>query len=161
MNREPSGRGHRINWLLRIIVGGGFVTAGILKIIDPASFADNVANYRLARHELINLVAIILPWIEVVAGLLVLTGIWLRAAALVIAALTVVFLVVIVSALARGLNIQCGCFGTVGGTRAGWFNLVIDLSFLGLALWLARRAGPKPVAKNFNEAGVQPVCTTT
>jgi uncharacterized membrane protein YphA (DoxX/SURF4 family) len=152
-----------MTWLLRIIVGGGFLIAGILKIIDPARFADNVANYRLARHELINLVAIILPWIEVVAGLLVLTGIWLRAAALVIASLTVVFLGVIISALARGLNIQCGCFGAVGGAHVGWFNLVIDLIFLGLALWLARRAGSKskPDAKDFNEAGVQRICTTT
>lgn len=142
---------HRVNLLLRVLVGGGFLIAGLLKIADPAKFAENVANYRLAYRELINLVAIILPWIEVVAGLFVVTGVWLRAAALVIASLTVVFLTVIVSALARGLNIECGCFGTVGGKHIGLVNLAIDLVFLGLAVCLARRASgnPKSAAHNF------------
>lgn len=162
--KTPAERNYqRVNQWLRALVGGGFIIAGLLKIADPAKFADNVANYRLAHHELINLVAIILPWIEVVAGLFVVTGVWLRAAALVIASLTVVFLTVIVSALARGLNIECGCFGTVGGKHIGLVNLAIDLVFLGLAVWLARRAGPSPksAGHNFKEAGAQPVCTTT
>ena len=130
----------KLNMLLRLIVGGAFVVAGALKVADPAKFALDVSNYRLVPYELINLVAILLPWIEITAGLFVLAGIWLRAAALVITSLTVMFLVLIVSALARGLNIECGCFGTVGGKHIGLVNLVIDSSLLALSALLVKRS---------------------
>jgi putative oxidoreductase len=130
-----------INGILRLLVGGAFVFAGALKIADPAKFALDIANYRLMPHELINLTAILLPWIEVAAGLFVLAGIWLRAAALVIIGLTVVFFAVIVSALARRLNIECGCFGTIGGKHIGLVNLAIDSTLFCLAALLARRSG--------------------
>ena len=122
--RGPSStvKASRINWLLRFIVGGAFFLAGALKIADPAQFALDVTNYRLLPPELINLVAIILPWIELVAGLFVLAGIWLRAGSFILTSLTVMFLFVILSALARGLNIECGCFGTIGGRHVWAVN---------------------------------------
>jgi uncharacterized membrane protein YphA (DoxX/SURF4 family) len=104
--------GQCINGILRLLVGGAFVFAGALKMADPAKFVLDVGNYRLVPHELINLMAILIPWIEITAGAFVLAGIWLRAATLVITGLTAMFFTVIVSALARGLNIECGCFGT-------------------------------------------------
>ena len=130
----------KLNVLLRLLVGGAFVVAGALKVADPAKFALDVSHYRLVPYELINLVAILLPWIEITSGLFVLAGIWLRAAALVITSLTVVFLVLIVSALARGLNIECGCFGTVGGKHIGLVNLVIDSALLVLSALLVKRS---------------------
>ena len=135
---------NHLNWILRLIVGGAFVIAGALKIADPAKFAAAVSNYRLVPHDMINLVAIVVPWIEITAGLFVLTAIWLRAAALVITSLTVMFFVVIVSALARGLNIECGCFGTIGGKHIGLVNLAIDSALLFLAAMLAWRAEDRP-----------------
>ena len=144
-----------LNWILRLLVGGAFVFAGALKIADPAKFAVDVSNYRLVPHELINLVAILVPWIEVTAGLFVLAGIWLRAAALVITSLTVMFFAVIVSALARGLNIECGCFGTVGGKHVGLVNLAIDATLFSLAALLARRSKDCPAKEIFREAGAQ------
>src|ERR1035437_8761183 len=115
MKGTPPLHHNYLHWILRLLVGGALVFAGALKIADPAKFAVDVSNYRLVPHELINLVAILVPWIEGAVGSFVLAGIWLRAAALVITSLTVMFFAVIVSALARGLNIECGCFGTVGG----------------------------------------------
>ena len=129
-----------INRMLRLVVGGTFIAAGVLKIADPANFAVAVGNYRLLPNALINLVAITVPWIEVAAGALVLAGIWLRAAALVITAMTTMFAIVILSALARGLNIECGCFGTIGGQHVGLVNLAIDGTLLGLASLLAWRS---------------------
>jgi len=126
--------------LLRLLVGGAFVFAGALKIVDPAKFALDVGNYRLVPHEFINLVAILLPWVEVVAGSFVLAGVWLRDAAIVITGLTTMFLFVIVSALARGLNIECGCFGTVGGKHVGLVNLALDATLFSLAAILVRRS---------------------
>jgi uncharacterized membrane protein YphA (DoxX/SURF4 family) len=133
-----------VNAILRLLVGGVFVSAGLFKIADPANFALAVGNYRLAPHALNNLIAILLPWIEVLAGLLVLTGIWLRSAALVIASLTAMFIFAIVSALLRGLNIECGCFGTVGGRHIGLFSLVIDTTLFALATLLAIFPSDRP-----------------
>ena len=130
-----------INSILRFVVGGAFVFAGVLKIADPAKFAMDVSNYRLVPHELINLVAILLPWIEIVAGSFVLADVRLRSAALVITSLTEMFAVVIVSALARGLNIECGCFGTVGGQHVGLVNLAIDTTLFVLSALLTIRSG--------------------
>jgi len=154
------GKGHAvktnwINWLLRIVVGGAFVLAGALKIADPAQFALDVTNYRLLPSALINLVAIILPWIEMVTGLFVLAGVWLRASALILASLTVMFLFVILSALARGLNIECGCFGTIGGRHVGLVNLTIDITLLIFAALLFVRSRDCSAVPNFNEAGAQ------
>lgn len=143
--KSPLPRPDYINWILRFLVGGAFVVAGALKIAAPAKFAIDVSNYRLLPHEMINLVAILLPWIEVVAGAFVLAGIWLRAATLLITCMTVVFFSAIVSALVRGLNIECGCFGTVGGKHVGLVNLAIDSTLFCLAAWLAKRAKDRPM----------------
>lgn len=138
---NPTNTGNYVNWLLRLLVGGLFVFSGGLKIADPAKFAHAVGNYRLVPHELINLVAILLPTVEFVAGSFLLAGVWLRAAALLITSLTAVFAVVIVSALARGLNIECGCFGTLGGKHIGMTNLAIDATLFCLAAFLTYRVG--------------------
>ncbi|MDB6066276.1 MAG: Methylamine utilization protein MauE [Pedosphaera sp.] len=134
-----NGAGKLLNWILRLAVGGAFVFAGGLKVSDPANFAIAVSHYRLVPHDWINLVAILVPWMEIVAGAFVLSGIWLRAAALVITGMTVMFAFVIVSALARGLNIECGCFGTVGGKHIGLANLAIDTTLFCLAALLVWR----------------------
>ena len=84
-------RDEAINWLLRIATGSAFLSAGVLKILNPARFADSINNYRLLPHELINPAAILLPWIELVAALCVLAGFWLRAGALLITGMTALF----------------------------------------------------------------------
>lgn len=143
MKLPPINTATALNWFLRLILGGTFLVAGGLKIADPAKFALAVENYRLLPRELINLAAIVIPWLEVVAGLFVLAGVWLRAAALLITSLTMLFAVVIGSALARGLNIECGCFGTLGGRHIGLVNLAIDATLFCLAAlltWRSRKA---------------------
>ena len=140
-----------LNWFLRLVVGGAFVFAGALKIADPTKFSMDVGNYRLVPHEMINLVAIFVPWIELTAGSFVLLGVWLRAGALVLTGLTVLFLVVIISALARGLNIECGCFGTIGGKHVGLVNLGIDATLLFLAMLLTRRSKDCPANEFLGE----------
>ena len=147
--------GYCLTGMLRLLVGGAFVAAGALKIADPAKFALDVSNYRLVPHEMLNLVAILLPWIELTVGLFVLAGIWLRAAALVVTGLTLLFFIVIGSALARGLNIECGCFGTLGGNHVGLVNLVIDAALFSLAALLAKRSGIRPKQHVCNVAEAQ------
>jgi uncharacterized membrane protein YphA (DoxX/SURF4 family) len=134
-------------WLplaLRLVLGGLFVWAGALKILEPDKFAVAVANYRLVPHALVNLVAITVPWVEVVGGTMLLLGWWVRANALIMLGLTIGFFFFISSALVRGLNIECGCFGTLSGHRIGLTNLLIDAGLLSLAagLWWLTSASP-------------------
>lgn len=137
----PQGVAGWIQWSLRLLLGGAFLTAGLLKMADPIRFARDVENYRLLPHALLHAVAILLPAVEVLTGGLVLLGLWLRASATILVGLTGLFLLVICSALIRGLNIECGCFGTVGGRHVGWVNLAVDGGLFILAVLLTRTTG--------------------
>ncbi len=110
--------------LFRVIVGFVFIYAGILKISDPAGFSDAINNYDLLPLSFVNFFAITLPWIEVVAGLFLLFGISVKENSFIISVMLVVFLLAIAISLGRGLNIECGCFGTSSGTKVGIIKLV-------------------------------------
>ena len=127
-------------FVLRLVVGGIFVYAGVVKILDPAQFANDVANYRLLPSVLVNFVAITLPWVETVVGILMVMGFWLPGSALVITGLMGVFLAAIGQALARGLDIRCGCFGTIEAGKIGSLTLARDVALLLCAAWLCWRA---------------------
>lgn len=149
----------RINLLLRFILGGVFFLSGVVKVWnvqiktaheehdvsitlhvsespDLSTFAADVLNYRVPPRSLNNLVAITLPWIELVAGGLLMLGIWARPSALVIGLMMGVFLLAIGQAVARGLNIDCGCFGTIEGRKVGLVALAEDAVMLATAAWL-------------------------
>ena len=132
--------------VFELLLGAVFVVAGGLKLVNPVQFAVDVGHYRVLPPGLDNWAAVTLPGVEVLAGGLLLAGIWRRAAALVLAVLTAMLFGVIVSALLRGLNIECGCFGTVGGGRIGWESLVLDAILFGLAVRLVRPSHKKSAA---------------
>jgi putative oxidoreductase len=146
------------NWstlFLRLVLGGLFVAAGRLKVTDPGKFAISVDNYRLVPHDLVNLVAITLPSIEVLAGLFLIFGFWTRASAVLITGMTAVFVVAIVTALARGLDIECGCFATVGGRKAGLITLAQDALLLFIGFVLIRRHPAKTTTQFDYAPGVR------
>ncbi len=95
---------------VQIALGAIFVAAAIPKIVDPPAFAHMIYNYRLMPGGLVNAMALVMPWLELLAGLALIVGIWKREAALVIGALIVVFLLAIGFNLARGHPVDCGCF---------------------------------------------------
>lgn len=121
-------------WLL----GGLFIYAGIIKAISPLEFADSIAAFELLPPEIINLVALSLPILEIVSGFLLITGWQRRLGTFCILCLTLVFAAAIISALARGLNINCACFGEDGvPTRFKlWLALGRDALLFGFALCL-------------------------
>jgi putative oxidoreductase len=125
-----------VTWLCRLVVGGAFLFAGIVKIIAPATFATDISHYQILPANCVNALAITLPWIEVVAGLLLVGGIWMRPATLVIGILLLVFVVAIASAMHRGLNILCGCYGSSDAQPVGWRKLSEDFVFLAMVAWL-------------------------
>jgi uncharacterized membrane protein YphA (DoxX/SURF4 family) len=118
----------------QVLLGLLFLIAALAKIVDTASLAREVHNFRLVPFWSEHLVAMTLPWIELVAGLALVLGIRSRAGAWVVGALLVGFTFGIVMAMARGLDFQCGCFGTADATRVGWAKLVENLGMLALAV---------------------------
>ena len=117
----------------QILLGLLFLIASLAKIVDVTSLARQVHNFRLVPLWSEHLVAMTLPWIELMAGLALVLGIRARAGAWVAGALLLAFSVGIVLAMARGLNFECGCFGTADGTRVGWTKLGENLGMLVLA----------------------------
>src|SRR6266511_770382 len=100
-------------WALRLGLGALFIVAGVLKLRDPTTFATEIANYRFLA-ELAPWLAATLPMIEVALGaaLIVAPVAWRRAAALATVGLLVVFTVAVTQAVVRGINVDCGCFGS-------------------------------------------------
>ena len=119
--------------VFRILLGGLFVYAGVVKIADPLGFAEDIRNYRLAGQALSFSVAIVLPWLEVLAGAFLIAGVWKRGAALVIIGLLVFFIVLTLVTMARGLDVDCGCFGSLS-RKSGWGVVLEDLGMLSLGL---------------------------
>lgn len=122
--------------LVRFILGGIFIAAGIPKILDPASFAGVVYNYQLLPNALINIFAIALPWIEVVAGGFIILGIWMPGAVLLYNLLMLSFISALVFNTARGLDINCGCFSTEADSVINISTILRDVGFLCLSMYL-------------------------
>jgi putative oxidoreductase len=122
-----------ILWAFRIGVGGVFIWAGLLKILDPLEFAQNIANYRVFPRDLSVLIALVLPWVEVVCGILVILGIFRSASSFLLSGLLGVFLVLIMVTIFRGLDVDCGCFGSIG-RHVDYRLLITDIILLYMAL---------------------------
>jgi uncharacterized membrane protein YphA (DoxX/SURF4 family) len=126
----------------RLLLGGVFVAAGMLKLPDPAAAVRAVRAYRLLPEVLVAPVAFGLPVIEIAVGLALLAGVLVRTAAVASAVLLIVFLAAVGSAWGRGLQIDCGCFGNGGAVAAGETayptEVLRDTALLVVALALAR-----------------------
>ncbi|CCG02582.1 MauE/DoxX family redox-associated membrane protein [Blastococcus saxobsidens] len=126
----------------RVLLGGVFIVAGALKIPDPAAAVRAVRAYQALPEALVEPVAFGLPVLEIAVGLALLAGVFVRTAALASGVLLVVFIAGIAAAWARGLQIDCGCFGDGGQVAAGeteyGSEIVRDLALLLLALALVR-----------------------
>ena len=122
---------------LRLAIGGIFLAACLDKIAYPAKFALAVSNYRFLPDVLINLWALILPWVELVVAVLLIAGIWVEASALISGLLCFSFFIALSAALARGLDIGCGCF-TLSETqsRISTLNLFRDAVLFAGSLWI-------------------------
>ncbi|NLC71848.1 MAG: DoxX family membrane protein [Desulfuromonadaceae bacterium] len=134
--------------LCRLLVGGVFFFAGAVKGADIGAFAGEIANYRLLPYLGNYLVAAVLPMIEMLAGTLLLFNRRVRASALVAGGLNLVFIVALVSALVRGLDIGCGCFGPGdGGSSTVTEALVRDLALMAAIVLIFRLRGDDPLSR--------------
>ncbi|WP_235564790.1 MauE/DoxX family redox-associated membrane protein [Modestobacter sp. Leaf380] len=126
----------------RIGLGVVWLVAGALKFPDPAAAERAVRAYQLLPEALVGPVAFGLPALEVLVGLALVAGVAVRAAAVTSAVVLVVFIAAVSSAWARGLQIDCGCFGGGGQVEAGetaYLSEVLrDVALLAVAAALAR-----------------------
>ncbi|MFZ2397291.1 MAG: MauE/DoxX family redox-associated membrane protein [Smithella sp.] len=112
-----------------------FLYAGIEKLINPGDFAVAIYNYRLLPDNVINFVAVLLPWLEVIIAISLISGTNARGAALLSALLFLTFATALTINLMRGLDISCGCFGTSSG-NINWSYLVRDLSLFCMSVFV-------------------------
>jgi uncharacterized membrane protein YphA (DoxX/SURF4 family) len=131
-------RGHAaIALCARLYLGGVFVWACLHKIAHPAAFAVDIATYQLLPVALINLLALVLPWVELLAGAMLIVGLRVRAAALLVAGMMAMFMIALGWALARGLEMSCGCFASSGtADPISGMTMLRDAGWLALALYV-------------------------
>ena len=103
-----------ITTIFRIGFGGFLLYAGGLKAFDPAASANATAAYKILPTDLAHLAGYILPWFEVALAIFLILGIFIRPAAIASALLMLMFIGAIASVWARGMLIDCGCFGGGG-----------------------------------------------
>jgi uncharacterized membrane protein YphA (DoxX/SURF4 family) len=118
----------------RLVLGGVFIYAAYDKLADPRALADAIDNYRLLPDGLVNVVAVTLPWVEIAVVTLLVIGVLVPGAAFLGGSLLVVFTIALVAALARGLDIACGCFAVEGGATISWIDALLRLALLALSL---------------------------
>ena len=120
----------------RVLLGCVFLYASLDKIRHPDLFAEAVYNYQLLPEVMVNIVAIWLPWLELVSGVLLVLGFWIRGSVLVLTGLMMVFIGALGFNLARGLDINCGCFSTRSSDPMNILTLFRDALSLVVALYV-------------------------
>jgi uncharacterized membrane protein YphA (DoxX/SURF4 family) len=133
-----------LSTLLAWTLGALFIYAAVEKIRDPAQFAQSIKYFKMVDLSYVNAIAIILPWWEVAAGIAILTRSWRRVGAWLILLMLIVFTIAIASAVSRGLDISCGCFGKSSG-KASYSKLAENFGMIaaaGMVLWFRPRETP-------------------
>ncbi len=124
-------------WLflvLRIVLAGIFLSAGISKAQDPWGFAESIASFQMLPPLGINLLALGLPPFEIILGLMLLSGWNKRPALLAVLGLSLIFIVVLIQGWLRGLQMNCGCFGSGDASPQGIALAIMrDLMIFGAA----------------------------
>ncbi len=113
-----------IGLLISLVIAAVFIYAGVLKLYDPAQFYADIENYQVVHGSLAVVTAYILPPLEILAALALLSARWRAAGLLLLAGLTSLFTVLIASAWWRGLDINCGCFGGEPGATASYLWMI-------------------------------------
>ena len=134
-----------ITLLFRLILGGVLLVAGALKVRDPYSSATSVRAYQILPIDLANLLGFTLPFIEIAIGIFLVAGVWVRAMAAAGAILMLAFIIAIGQAWARGISLDCGCFGKGGlldteelPTLSYTLEILRDIALAAIGIYLYR-----------------------
>lgn len=141
MSRRPSTPELILVWACRLVLGGLFLFAAFGKVQNPAEFAAAIRKFHVLPYAWSNLPAIVLPWIEALAALMLIFGPWRKGGAIWLGGLLVGFLGLFAWVLVQGLDVDCGCFGKLGvymsvlAGDVGWTSILRNLALLAMAGW--------------------------
>lgn len=136
-----------VSMICRIALAGIFIASAAPKVWNPGGFAAAVSAYKMLPNMIVNPLAVYLPWLELLAAVLLLFARSMRdAAILILTGLLLIYTVAVVVALARGLDIDCGCLPAWSQTRVGWWAILRNVMLFAVGIWLYsldfRRADP-------------------
>ena len=133
--------------IFRIILGVVFIYASYHKILDPASFSDNIHNFHITDNLIWteNMAALIIPWLELIVGVFLIFGVFLEGATSITIGLYIFFIVILSQAVYRGIDVHCGCFKTEADAGITDFRfelikrIIEDFVLLGMAVIIQMR----------------------
>jgi putative oxidoreductase len=122
---------------IAIVIGGLFIYAGVVKVVDPVEFARDIDNYKMLSWQLSVWIGLYLPWLEILCGLALIARVLYRGSVFILTALMALFIVITIIAKARGLDISCGCFGHASKYLSFAWHIALDFLLLGglVLLW--------------------------
>ena len=131
--------------VLRLAIAGVFVYAAVPKLMDPAAFAVDIDNYHVLPDALVGPMAVALPMIELVVAAALVSGVHASGAALVAMGMLLVFAIAMSQAIARGIDLDCGCFGNATETRVSGQTIArnVVLALACVPIVLARPRTPR------------------
>lgn len=142
-NPHPSSFRRYLWRVIAIIIGGLFIYAGVVKVIDPAEFARDIDNYKMVPWQLSVWMGLYLPWLEIFCGLALIARVLYRGSVFVLSALMAFFIVITIIAKMRGLDISCGCFGHASKYLSFAWHLALDFLLLGGLALLWKSSPPR------------------
>lgn len=116
--------------ILAGVIGLVFIYAGALKAWDPVAFTRDIQNFHILPWALSVRLAFYLPWLEILCGVALLTGYLRWGGNAILTVLTALFIAATVAAKVRGIDLECGCFGSATKNLPFTWHLVIDLALL-------------------------------
>jgi uncharacterized membrane protein YphA (DoxX/SURF4 family) len=123
--------------IVRTFIGVLFIFYGISKVADPSHFANEIGNYDMLPEIFIQLMALVIPWIELIVGLLLLFGAYQKENGIIATGLLIVFTLAVIIAFSRGLDISCGCSGSDAGQKVGWLKIFENVGLIILTTLLS------------------------
>jgi len=122
---------------LRVVLGCIFLWASLDKILDPEGFFVIVSNYRILPDALVNPVSLVLPWMEAVCGIMLITGYMVKGSALIVNLLMLIFILALLISSSRGIDISCGCF-SISSDKTGdvYMYVIRDIFVFLLSGWV-------------------------
>ena len=136
MTANKSNRRDWFHLILRLVIGGIFIYAAVPKILSPQEFYLDILGYDIVEGLPAKLAALLLPWIELLAAIGVIFGVWYMASLRIFQGLLAFFTILLIVTLIRGITADCGCFGSAGG-QVTWGHVFGDIVLLMITTFLA------------------------
>lgn len=123
----------------RMVIAAVFVFAAVPKLIAPRLFAEAIANYHLVPDSMSSIAASVMPVMELVIAVALLIGVKERGAAVASALMLLVFALAMTTTIARGINLDCGCFGAAAEAQVSWLTVARNVLLMVVSIFIAMR----------------------